>query len=485
MENIDLEKSILGGLLLDADARDYIKNLDATHFESAKHKTIFKAIQKLIADDQPVDLNTLQAALNGADINGYLYNLMDSVISSVHIEHHIQLLKQNAHKRILKQKIESLKEIDVDDPESALTELQSAYKDIESTYRSIKPYDTTPDTWEKLTAPLKNAKPLFKTSWNIGGFGEPLTFEPGALTFIAAPTGHGKTTFMLNLLLDAVNNYPDQRHWFFSYEEDTAKLAAKLLNCYANTTFTENHNYDTIVETLSRGDSEYFKRGTRTLFDVKLRELSELFQKGCINIKYDGLYFEQLLNAIKDISKDRAGLICIDYAQLLYKGQQHFGNKRFEELKAICLELKDIAVDTRLPIILACQFNREVKNPFKMTSQRIADASDIEKAANKVLGFWNGNKHIEQSKDNERDIKKAKDLQIGKNTCYIQTLKSRTGQSETWAIFKSNMNRLKIETAPFRWGVNDEILGTDPARLPIGDNERLSQKNEIKEVDLR
>ena len=55
------------------------------------------------------------------------------------------------------------------------------------------------------------------------------------------------------------------------------------------------------------------------------------------------------------------------------------------------MELKEISVETGLTIILGAQFNREVCNPERMSPIRIGEAGDIERVANLIIGFWNGN----------------------------------------------------------------------------------------------
>ncbi len=75
--------------------------------------------------------------------------------------------------------------------------------------------------------------------------------------------------------------------------------------------------------------------------------------------------------------------------QLLHKGQlgkNKYGSRQ-EEIKQICLDLKDVAVETGLPLILGAQFNREVVNPARLHYTKIREAADIEQIANLIIGF--------------------------------------------------------------------------------------------------
>lgn len=93
------------------------------------------------------------------------------------------------------------------------------------------------------------------------------------------------------------------------------------------------------------------------------------------------------------------------------------------------MELKEISVDTGLPIILGAQFNREVCNPERMSALRIGEAGDIERVANLIVAFWNGNftPPLNMQTDAERD----RISELGScepNQLYATILKNRAGE---------------------------------------------------------
>jgi len=120
------------------------------------------------------------------------------------------------------------------------------------------------------------------------------------------------------------------------------------------------------------------------------------------------------------------GAVFIDYMQLLNADKGRF-NTRQEELKKICLDLKDLAVETRLPIILGAQFNREVTSPLLLHPTKIREAGDIEQVSNLIIGFWNNNfKAFNPSSGDEKEIKEN-ELYEGDDTLYLKVLKNREG----------------------------------------------------------
>jgi replicative DNA helicase len=91
---------------------------------------------------------------------------------------------------------------------------------------------------------------------------------------------------------------------------------------------------------------------------------------------------------------------------------------RHEEIKRIVLTLSGAAINAGIPILAASQFNRgAVGGPDELELHKLAEGSDIEKAAELVLGAWNGDK----SKDADRD-------KAPPGTMYVKALKLRSGQ---------------------------------------------------------
>ena len=149
-------------------------------------------------------------------------------------------------------------------------------------------------------------------------------------------------------------------------------------------------------------------------------------RKGIINIIAADHSAEELQASHRDAGPD-TGFIGIDYIQLLSRENRDTYASRAEELKRICLDLKDLAVDKGIAIVAAAQFNRQVQFPNMMESQGLADASDIEKAANKVIGLWNGDKQPKLENKEAKAFMTARGIKEG--TMYLEVLKARDERS--------------------------------------------------------
>jgi replicative DNA helicase len=134
---------------------------------------------------------------------------------------------------------------------------------------------------------------------------------------------------------------------------------------------------------------------------------------------------EKLCRAIRHLHTTRnPSSIYIDYIQLLTSEKK--GYARQEEMKAVCMALKNVAIETGLPIILGSQFNRSVINPLHIHANRVGEAGDIERIANVIIGIWNCEFEIEATATEQKEIDRQ-GINIPK-TIYAKVLKYRDGE---------------------------------------------------------
>ena len=257
---------------------------------------------------------------------------------------------------------------------------------------------------------------------------EELLLPSGSISIFSAPVSHGKTTFLINLALNIVNRYKDKKVCLFSYEESCDNVLLYALNTYLNMDLSKN-NRRSLVQYYRNGDFTYFNQDGRKKSEEfiakKEKFFKEIIEKGKLIIRYLDFNSDSLIEAIYYLNKvTDIGAVFIDYMQLLKKGGSTRYNSRQEELKQICLDLKDLAVDTGLPIILSAQFNREVVNLLQLHPTKIGEAGDIERVANLIVGFWNNNFTFIAS---EADKKEIETKECTKNTLFVKILKNRGG----------------------------------------------------------
>lgn len=330
-------------------------------------------------------------------------------------------------------------------------ETDKALELLDSKVKEVKLKDRATE-FNSLMKPIKedelkerqaNKPESLNSGYSIGG--EPLLLPSGAISIFTAPTSHGKTTFLINLALNVAQSNPDTETYLFSYEEDGDSILINTLNTYLDEDISSN-NRRTLKSYFTTGSTEYIKSQSRDFFTAnKDKFFTELIDTRRLNIHYSSYNSDTLIEAIRYLHKHaKPGAIFIDYIQLLNLPEGKYKTySRQEEIKEICIALKDVAVETGLPIILGAQFNREVLNQLRIHATKIGEAGDIERIANLIVGFWNNNFKplASEGELNEIENKGA----TTPDTLYTTILKNRGGRVGLEEILSFNGNTGKIK----------------------------------------
>ena len=220
---------------------------------------------------------------------------------------------------------------------------------------------------------------------------EEMIIPSGQITLIAGGTSHGKSKFLQNLALKLAQDDADGDILYFTYEEEDAAVMRQFTNLYADMPLSQN-NLRTIENYYrTGGDTRYFKDWADVNeFKARADEFRRRFLiTGKLRI-FNGSYYysQELVRAIRYLSEHmKIRAVFIDYAQMLHREKNT--DARNQELKEISDEIKNTAVDLKLPVIMAAQLSREAGTPDAMTAQTLADSADLERYANVVLCIWN------------------------------------------------------------------------------------------------
>ena len=324
------------------------------------------------------------------------------------------------------------------DVQGALQRLKEAVSEIKMIGDREKYGDLlrTPSREERIRR-YKEKPEALKTSYQFteGGDALPFTLPSGALTILAAPTSHGKSTFLRNLAIDVAKRYKDEKKsiLYFTFEESEEDVIAQFTNTYIGKRLhapSKKHTQvDSIIDYFKTGEPNYIG-GTNgaeiNKEEFKRRELefsTDYLDSGRIKIYYRDYDLETLIEALEfAVCHIPTKAIFVDYIQIL-RSQKFARQPRAEQLKEICISLKDFSVKHKLPVVLAAQLNREANTPLRMNNTQMAESSDIEKAANTIVCLWNSNfkpklyggKEPSKEEKDEMDVLKKKDFVPGKD----------------------------------------------------------------------
>ena len=284
------------------------------------------------------------------------------------------------------------------DTASALTTLRERAKEVQELTQEAA-YNTYMElpTPESILAGLRSKKGGIKTGYyfeSAKGRVEEWEIPTGALTYICAPTSHGKSRLLQNLALSFAKNSREGSVIYISLEEDADAVVERLINIQANIQLNrKQYNNSRTLRQLYGEGKDFVAKDAKPTLDAAYSKVESLLTTGRLRLlsrkeNRDIGYIEELSGFIKYANRmERVQAVFIDYVQELYSKSSK-GKSRKEELMDICNTLMEISVGTGLPIVLAAQLNREAASPLDMSVQNIADASNIEHSANCVLLLW-------------------------------------------------------------------------------------------------
>lgn len=327
-------------------------------------------------------------------------------------------------------------------PQSSVRQLKQAFERSEAEIATGKSFSFWRERYgrdEFLAEVAQIGEGLRTGFW----FGANEMLLPQGVNVVAAPTGHGKTWVLINLLLNAAEIYPSKTFHFFTFEMPREQIALRFLSAFCDEIVASRRNDAAIAHYLKTGNPDKLEIGADAIsnFESKVGRFYGLIESRRLRIHSEILDVRQLCAAITSIAEEEeVGAVAIDYMQLLSLPAQEARSARHEDIKQICLLLKDVAIHTRLPLIVASQFKRDVSSPIDMSTTSVSEGSDIEKIAAVMVGVWNGGESPYEGRQSDDENngspngRKAKRLSpqgtpdIRSGQLWFNSLKVRSGE---------------------------------------------------------
>ena len=397
------ERSVLGSILIDPkETEDVYDTLDTTDFYNGTHRALYAACKALYSTRQPIDTVTVTSKA-GVDPT-YLKDLLTTTPTSAHWSSYAKIVKEKSIRRqivhIGQQIAESaIQEEDLD----AL--LEGAEKQV---------LDVTQGSGTQKQVSLADSLFTMLQHINEAGASDGITgvptgfsrlddltagLQPSDYILFAARPSMGKTALALSLLLHAVERgYPTV---LFNLEMSTEQLLKRLTAQKAQISATK-------LRTGKMTDEEWER--TCEAAD-KLAELPFRIVDNAYTLQ------EIRRQARQYVKKDGVKLILIDYLQLIAPGKRYAGNKT-NEVSEISRELKLLAKELDVPIVILSQLNRQVEGRVDKRPQLfdIRDSGSIEQDADIVAFLYRDDYYDPDSEDHgiaEVIIKKQRNGVLG------------------------------------------------------------------------
>ncbi len=356
--SLDAERAVLGGILLENQAMNIVVEiLSSEDFYSEANTRIFEAMVGLFARNQPVDHVTLRddlaqgGKLQAVGGDEYLLSLTNTIPTVANIQAHANIVRE---KSVVRSLITSCHEIaargygDYGAVEEYLDEAEgSIFKIAKERQRS--PYEHVKDvvmrTFEEINEAAKRGHSITGAPTGFDRLdGMTAGMHPGDLIIIAGRPGMGKTSFALNVGLNAcaARQTPVA---VFSLEMPKEQLVRRMLCSEA------------------RVDGSRMRTGKLVRDDwPKLANAAGVLSEMPIWIDDTPAItmLELRAKSRRLMSDSGLGLIVVDYLQLMRSGSRN--DSREQEISEISRSLKALAKELSIPVIALSQLNRGVES---------------------------------------------------------------------------------------------------------------------------
>lgn len=427
--NTDAEASLLGSILIDADAivkvADIVKEND---FYEERHSKIYTAVKKLYNDHKAIDVLTLSNQLKSTeqleDVGGaqYLTELTNFVPSASHVVEYARIVASKALRRRVIQASQDIINLGYNEDNSVQELIESAEsrlfnvsnerikQDIVSLENILSDSFERLDELHKDKGTIRGIPTGFKDLDNILA-----GFQRSDLFILAARPSMGKTALSLNLAHNVAAK-SGQPVLLFSLEMSKEQLVDRLLAAEAG---VDAWN----LRTGNLTDADFEKIG---------HAMGALSEAPMYIDDSPGITVSDLrTKARREAHKRPLGLIIVDYLQLMSGGGRYSGEgNRVQEISEISRGLKGIARELNVPLIAISQLSRSVESRSPQIPQLadLRESGSIEQDADVVVFLYREdyyNPDTERKNITDIFIKKHRNGPIGAIELYFDREKQR------------------------------------------------------------
>jgi len=394
--HVEAEQSIIGSLLIDRNALSEVSGrLKPKAFYLEKHQEIYEAILELYENSLPVDIITLTDVLakrgtleKVGDVD-YIASLANAVPTTANVLHYVSIVEDKA---LLRSLIEASSKI-VDLSYQGTMEGTEVLSEAEKTVFDLS-QGMNRSGLESVNLVLDKAfTQLEELCRNKNDFtGVPSGFidldrktsgfQNSDLILVAARPAMGKTSFVLNIAVNAaLRNYPVA---IFSLEMSRLQLVNRLLS---SESMVE-------LEKMRTGklDGEDWKKLSYTLGPLSKSPIY-IDDNASTNVM-------EMMSKLRKLKLEKGlSLVIIDYLQLM-EGRKKTDNRQ-QEISEISRALKIMAKELNVPVIALSQLSRapETRNDHRPILSDLRESGAIEQDADMVMFLYRDDYYYEESEN--------------------------------------------------------------------------------------
>ena len=387
--SLGAEQTVLGTIILESAAMSRVAaSLRPEHFHVGLHNQLFGAMYNMFVSNSPIDLVTvIESSVrekvfdNQDEARSYLLKLAEAVVNPSGIEDYARIITEKHMLRSLMYACRDIFDLALsgsDKPKQIMDVAEKMIYDLRGERElgglvPIKPIIEAKirELEEACANPgAKNAGTLPSSFSDLDGY--IFGLNPSDLILIAGRPGMGKTSFALNVAVGAAKLRQDKEVVIFSLEMSREQLVSRIISSEARVTTDQMRNGD-----IDNDSWASIREGV-----VELSQL-RVYIDDTANLSIGEM--KAKLRRIKNL-----GLVVIDYLQLMSTGRTD-GN-RVQEVSEITRNLKLMAKDLNVPVIVASQLSRGPESRSKGEKRpQLADlreSGSIEQDADIVMFLY-------------------------------------------------------------------------------------------------
>lgn len=383
----EIEKSIIGSLLIDDHAITKVLFLTPEMFTDSLYSAVFYKIRSAFDTGKKVDVTTLSADLGGEQLSApfiarSLGECVADTVTSANVAEYAKRLHADYKKREAGKILEALSNADnVDD---ALSEsIGKMAKLLAGTAEDGATVAEMVSKYQKQYFREKEREYLYFGIESIDGTVGGL--DPKDVTVIAARPGVGKSALALQIARNMARS--GKRVGYFNLEMNACQIYERIVAAESGVS-TQRIRHDTSAKAddfkmFMEANERLGKERNLTVFD-NARTVAR-FRAELLKTKYD--------------------VLIVDYLQLIIPGKDR-GANRTAEVGDISRDLKNLASDFGIHIIALSQLNRasEARAGKEPTMADIRESGAIEQDASNILIMW----EPDDGDDSKRKLKVEK-----------------------------------------------------------------------------
>jgi replicative DNA helicase len=383
------EEAVLGSVLKNPPSvvrvSDFLKPED---FHEPRNRHVFRAMLSLFSDGIPIDYHSVADRLQqtGAyEASGgllYLSELNLATPTAAYIEHYGRIVERTSIMRQLIAKAQTIAEIayrDNLDPDTALEKaeqliLSIAEKRVTRDFRSLE--DVIGEYMEQVHALQEGEATRYGIPTGFADMDKLLGgFQRTDLIILAARTSVGKTSFALNLAVNAAK--ANATVAVFSLEMSAEQLASRLLSMESGVDSPRLRSAH-----LNEQESRKLEAAMNHLVNLPI----------WVDDTPSIPIMELRSKARRLAAEHNLDMIIVDYLQLVASDG---GESRVQELGQISRALKALARELRVPIIALSQLSRAVeqRTPHIPQLSDLRESGALEQDADVVLFIYRDEKY--------------------------------------------------------------------------------------------